>query len=118
MRTIRVMFARTFGRLWPSPTTFLAVAGFLALSGGFFTVALMRGDGGTTPVAALWAVSAVPFLPVLAALLTAVISPMFSLPHPVMPIPMYLCLVNLSNIVLRLRVHWDFPAKIQRRLLV
>ena len=44
MRTIRVMFARTFGRLWPSPTTFLAVAGFLALSGGFFTVALMRKD--------------------------------------------------------------------------
>jgi len=70
MRTVRVMFARTFGRLWPSPTTFLAVAGFLALSGGFFTVALMRGDGGTTPVAALWAVAAVPFLPVLAALLT------------------------------------------------
>ena len=69
-RTVRVMFARTFGRLVLSPTTYLAIAGFLALSAGFFVVALVRGDGGTTPVAALWAVAAVPFLPVLAAMLT------------------------------------------------
>ena len=69
-RTVRVIFARTFGRLMQSPSTWLAVAGFLALSSAFFTVALMRGDGGTTPVAALWAVAAVPFLPVLAAMLT------------------------------------------------
>lgn len=69
-RTVRVMFARTFGRLWPSPTSVVAVAGFLALAGGFFAAALFRGDGGTTPVAALWALAAVPFLPVLAAMLT------------------------------------------------
>ena len=69
-RTVRVMFARTFGRLILSPTTCFAIAGFLALSAGFFVVALVRGDGGTTPVAALWAVAAVPFLPVLAAMLT------------------------------------------------
>ena len=69
-RTVRVMFARTLGRLLPSPSTSLAVAGFVALSAAFFTAALMHGDGGTTPVAALWAVAAVPFLPVLAAMLT------------------------------------------------
>ncbi len=70
MRTVRVVFARTFGRLAPSPTAAVAVAGFLALSGGFFTRALMRGDGGATPAAAVWALSAVPFLPILAALVT------------------------------------------------
>ena len=69
-RTIRVIFARTFGRLWASPTTAFCMAGFLALAGAFFTRALAHGDGGTTPVEALWAAAAVPFLPVLAALLT------------------------------------------------
>ena len=69
-RTIRVIFARTFGRLWSSPMTAFSVAGFLALAGAFFTRALAHGDGGTTPVEALWAAAAVPFLPVLAALLT------------------------------------------------
>ncbi len=70
MRTVLLVFARTFGRLAPSPTTAVAVAGFLALAGGSFARALFCGDGGSTPVAALWAVGAVPFLPVLAALLT------------------------------------------------
>ncbi|MGN0846849.1 MAG: DUF4350 domain-containing protein [Kiritimatiellia bacterium] len=69
-RTVRVIFARTVGRLWPSFSTAVCVAGFLALSGAFFTHALVRGDGGTTPVEALWATAAVPFLPVLAALVT------------------------------------------------
>ena len=49
-RTIRVIFARTFGRLWSSPMTAFSVAGFLALAGAFFTRALAHGDGGTTPV--------------------------------------------------------------------
>jgi len=70
MRTIRVMFSRTFGTLWYSWSSTAAVAMFLALSGGFFVRALAMGDGGTTPIAALWALSASPFLPVLAALLT------------------------------------------------
>lgn len=69
-RTVRVVFRRTFGRLLASPVTGFAAVFFLALAGGFFTFALQRGDGGTTPVEALWAVSAVPFLPLLAALLT------------------------------------------------
>lgn len=69
-RTIRVIFARTFGRLCCSPTSAFCMAGFLMLAGAFFTRALARGDGGCTPVEALWAAAAVPFLPVLAALLT------------------------------------------------
>ncbi len=70
MRTVRVMFARTFGSLWFSWTSIAAMVMFLALSGGFFVRALARGDGGSTPVAALWALAAAPFLPLLAALLT------------------------------------------------
>lgn len=70
MRTVRVCALRTLGRLLPSPTTLVAMAGFLALSSAMFTATMMRGDGGATPVEALWAVAAVPFLPVLAALLT------------------------------------------------
>ena len=70
MRTIRVEFARTFGRLWRSWTAQAGVGVFLAMAGGFFVRALARGDGGSTPVAALWALSASPFLPVLAALVT------------------------------------------------
>jgi len=70
MRTVRVIFGRTFGMLFRSATSAFSVAGFLALAGGWFVRALMGGDGGTTPIAAIWAVAAVPFLPVLAALLT------------------------------------------------
>lgn len=70
MRTIRVMFVRTFVRLWVSWTALAGAVTFLALSGAGFVRALMRGDGGSVPVAALWAVAAVPFLPVMAALVT------------------------------------------------
>ena len=66
MRTIRVMFVRTFVRLWVSWTALAGAVAFLALSGAGFVRALMRGDGGSVPVAALWAVAAVPFLPVMA----------------------------------------------------
>lgn len=69
-RTVRVMFGRTFGRLWRSATTRISAGMFLAASSAMFVHYLLRGDGGTTPVAALWAVSAVWTLPVLAALLT------------------------------------------------
>ena len=68
MRTIRVTFVRTFSRLWVSWTALVGTVAFLALSGMGFVRALMRGDGGSVPVAALWALSAVPFLPVMAAL--------------------------------------------------
>ena len=70
MRTIRVTFARTFRRLWIGWPALVGILAFLVLSSGFFVRALMRGDGGSTPVAALWALVAVPFLPVLAALVT------------------------------------------------
>ncbi len=70
MRTIRVTFARTFGRLRGSLTALVGVLAFLLLSCGFFVRALMRGDGGSMSVAALWALAAVPFLPVMAAVVT------------------------------------------------
>ncbi|MGN0853691.1 MAG: DUF4350 domain-containing protein [Kiritimatiellia bacterium] len=70
MKTVRVICGRTFGRLLHAPSTFVAIGAFLSLSAVLFVGSLMRGDGGSTPVAALWAVSAVPVLPVLAALLT------------------------------------------------
>ena len=55
MRTIRVTFVRTFSRLWVSWTALAGTGAFLALSGVGFVRALMRGDGGSVPVAALWA---------------------------------------------------------------
>ncbi|MBQ6338530.1 MAG: Gldg family protein [Kiritimatiellae bacterium] len=70
MRTIRVMFVRMFGCLWISWSSLVGVLAFLILSSGFFLRALMRGDGGSTPVAALWALAASPFLPVMATLVT------------------------------------------------
>ena len=70
MRTIRVTFARTFGRLRSSWTALVGMLAFLLLSCGFFVRALMHGDGGSTPVATLWALTASLFLPVMAALVT------------------------------------------------
>ena len=70
MRTIRVICGRTLGCLLHAPSTFVSVGVFLALSAALFVYSLLHGDGGTTPIAALWAVSAVPVLPVLSALLT------------------------------------------------
>ena len=71
MRTVRVMLGRTLGGLWRSFPAMLSASLFLAVVGARFAFVLMRGDGGSTPVAALWAVAAAPFLPVLASLLTA-----------------------------------------------
>jgi ABC-2 type transport system permease protein len=46
------------------------VAVYLGVSGGLFAKALLGGEGGLTPVAVLWALSAAPALPVLTAVLT------------------------------------------------
>ena len=70
MRTVRVVMLRTFGALLGSLSTAVAVAVFLGMSGGLFAKALLGGDGGLTPVAVLWALSAAPALPVLTAVLT------------------------------------------------
>ena len=104
-RTIRVIFARTFGRLWSSPMTAFSVAGFLALAGAFFTRALAHGDGGTTPVEALWAAAAVPFLPVLAALLT----PVAALVYTPSAVP---SMVSSSSIIL-LMAEFDLTITLQ-----
>ena len=70
MRTARVIMMRTFGVLAGSLSTMVAVMVFLGVSGGLFAKALLAGEGGLTPVAVLWALSAAPVLPVLAAVLT------------------------------------------------
>ena len=70
MRTVRVVMLRTFGVLLGSLSTAAAVAVFLGMSGGLFARALLGGEGGLTPVAVLWALSAAPALPVLTAVLT------------------------------------------------
>ena len=62
MRTTRVIMMRTFGVLAGSLSTTLAVMVFLGVSGGLFAKALLAGEGGLTPVAVLWALSAAPAL--------------------------------------------------------
>lgn len=68
MSPVRVMFRRTMGRLTGSFTVAVAVAAFLAASSTSFLSAV--GKGGVSPVAALWAVAAVPWLQVFAAFAT------------------------------------------------
>ena len=65
MRAVRVVMMRTFGALAGSLSTAAAVAVYLGVSGGLFAKALLGGEGGLTPVAVLWALSAAPALPVL-----------------------------------------------------
>ena len=70
MRAARVVMMRTFGALAGSLSTAAAVAVYLGVSGGLFAKALLGGEGGLTPVAVLWALSAAPALPILTAVLT------------------------------------------------
>lgn len=70
MRSVRVIFSRTFGALSGSLSTTIAIAVFLAVAGGLFAHSLLEGEGGLTPMTVLWALSAAPVLPVLAAVLT------------------------------------------------
>ena len=70
MRAARMVMMRTFGVLAGSLSTTVAVMVFLGVSGGLFAKALLGGEGGLTPVAVLWALSAAPALPVLTAVLT------------------------------------------------
>ena len=62
------MFRRTLGRLFGSFTTMGAVAVFASASSAAFFIEL--GKGGSSPVAALWAVAAVPWLQGLAVFAT------------------------------------------------
>ncbi len=69
-RTVRIEFFHALGRLRRSRSAAVATAAFLSAASLLFVHFLLRGDGGSTPLVALWAVSAVPALPVLAALFT------------------------------------------------
>ena len=68
MNPVWVMFRRTLGRLFGSFTAMGAVAVFVSASSAAFFMAL--GKGGASPVAALWAVAAVPWLQGLAVFAT------------------------------------------------
>ena len=65
---VRVVFLRTLGRLFSSFTAMGAAAAFVSIASTAFFAAV--GRGGTSSVAALWAVAAVPWLQVLAAFST------------------------------------------------
>lgn len=69
MSPVRVTWGRTVGHARGRYTTALAVAGFLSFVAGAFGFGLVRAEGGTASLAALWAASVAPALPVLAALL-------------------------------------------------
>ena len=69
MDPVRVTWGRTIGCASGLYTTALAVAGFLALVSGLFAYNFYRAEGGTLSFLVLWASSAAPVLPGLAALL-------------------------------------------------
>ena len=66
---VAVTMERTIGFSRSLYTSVLAFVGFLAASAALFALALESAEGTATPLAALWATSASPFLPALAALL-------------------------------------------------
>ena len=69
MSAISVTWRRTVGRTRSLYSTPLAVGGFLAAAGATFAFALESAEGGRLPLAAVWAASAAPWLPALAAFL-------------------------------------------------
>lgn len=69
MSPVRVTWGRTIGHARGLYTTALTLAGFLALVAAAFAFNFDRAEGGTLPLTALWAASAAPILPVLAAFL-------------------------------------------------
>ena len=68
MSPVRVMFARTLGRSFGGFSTMGAAAAFVSAASASFLAAVAR--GGASPVAALWAVAAVPWLQALAVFAT------------------------------------------------
>ena len=69
MSPVSVTWRRTIGHARGLFTSALAIGLFLALVAGAFAVNFARAEGGTQPLAAIWAGSVAPVLPVLAALL-------------------------------------------------
>ena len=69
MRALRLLAARTFS---PFASTFggAVAALFVCASSARFAWLLRSGEGGLSPVSAIWALSAAPFVPALAAALT------------------------------------------------
>lgn len=68
MRVVRLLAARTFGRLCHRISAALSFGAFLAAGGFLFSVNLAHAEGGLQPLSTLWAASVAPVLPFLAAL--------------------------------------------------
>ena len=69
MSAVSVTWRRTLGRTRYLYSTSLAVGGFLAAAGATFAFGLESAEGGRLLLAAVWAASVAPWLPVLAAFL-------------------------------------------------
>ena len=69
MSPVRVTLARTLGRIRNLSSTALAVGVFLSASSLLFALGLEKAEGGPMTLAAVWAISVSPLLPVLAAIL-------------------------------------------------
>ena len=69
MSPVSVTWRRTIGHARGLFTSALAIGLFLALVAATFAVNFARAEGGTQPLAAIWAGAVAPVLPVLAALL-------------------------------------------------
>ena len=69
MSPARATFSRTVGRLRAQCSTAFSVGAFMCVSAVMFAFALLNAEGGSTPLAAVWAASVSPVLPALATLL-------------------------------------------------
>ncbi len=70
MSPVRVTFSRTVGRLRAQCSTAFAAGAFLSVSAAMFAFALSRAEGGSMPLASVWAAAVAPVLPVFAAFLS------------------------------------------------
>lgn len=69
MSPIRVTFSRTVGRIRNLSSTALAIGAFLAATSLLFALGIDKAEGSSITLAAVWAMSVSPVLPVLAAVL-------------------------------------------------
>ncbi len=67
---MRIIFWRVLKHHLNSLTSAIVIIGFLSIASALFLKLLHEGEGGTVPIASLWALSAAQVLPVLSALLT------------------------------------------------
>jgi hypothetical protein len=70
VRGVKVLFARTFAGISSSKTTAFIASGFFVLYNVLFLNSLLSGEGSSTPIEVMWALSVSSALPVLCSLMT------------------------------------------------